>query len=350
MLVDGKWTADWHPVQATDAKGGFVRQISGFRNWITPDGAAGPSGEPGFAAEAGRYHLYVALICPWASRTLIARKLKGLTEAISVSVVEPELSQQGWRLVAGQDPVNGAAYLHEIYTRADPHYTGRATVPVLWDKQRGTIVSNESADIVRMLNAGFGDLANDAYELYPPELRDEIDALNQAIYPRFNNGVYRAGFATTQVAYEEAFRDVFATLDELEARLAAGGPFLFGVRVTETDIRLFVTLVRFDAAYHGLFKCNLRRIADHPALSAYLARFLAIPGVRETVSIDHIKRGYYSIKALNPTGIVPLGPELPGLDPAAARPGAASACSGRAESHACDSEQAFDLATVSGRY
>lgn len=308
MLVNGKWVENWQPVQAKDDKGGFVRQISGFRNWITPDGSAGPTGSAGFKAETGRYHLYVALICPWASRTLIARKLKGLEDVVSLTVVEPEIGDQGWRF-ATPDPVNGAHYMHQIYTQADPAYTGRATVPVLWDKATGTIVSNESADIVRMFDSGFGELAAGPV-LCPEDLRDQIDALNDRIYPRLNNGVYRAGFATTQLAYDEAFRDVFAQLDELEARLATGGPFLFGDRFTETDIRLFVTLVRFDAAYHGLFKCNLRRLADYPALSAYVARVIALPGVRETVSIDHIKRGYYSIKALNPTGIVPLGPHL----------------------------------------
>ncbi|MDQ0390236.1 glutathione S-transferase family protein [Labrys monachus] len=319
MLVDGKWTSDWHPVQATDEKGGFVRQTSSFRNWVTPDGAPGPTGEGGFEAEAGRYHLYVALICPWASRTLIGRQVKGLAETISVSIVEPAMTDQGWRFGlypgAVPDTVNGATYMHEIYTRADPHFTGRATVPVLWDKRRGTIVNNESADILRMMNSGFGALATKAVDLYPEDLRPGIDALNAAIYPRLNNGVYRAGFATTQGAYEEAFADVFGMLDELEPRLAAGGPLLFGDRLTEADIRLFVTLVRFDAAYHGLFKCNLRRLVDYPALSAFLTHMLDVPGVRETVSIDHIKRGYYSIKALNPNGIVPLGPDLPGLAP-----------------------------------
>jgi putative glutathione S-transferase len=315
MLVDGKWTADWHPVQATDAKGGFVRQISGFRNWITPDGSAGPTGDAGFKAEAGRYHLYVALICPWASRTLIGRALKKLEDVITVSVVEPALSEQGWKFGdypgSDRDLLNGATYMHEIYTRADPHYTGRATVPVLWDKQRGTMVNNESADILRMLNSGFGSLADDAFDLYPEDLRAEIDALNERIYPNLNNGVYRTGFATTQVAYEEAFADVFAMLDELETRLEGQQPFLFGTRLTEADVRLFVTLVRFDAAYNGLFKCNLRRLADYANLSRFLDNILAIPGISDTVSIDHIKRGYYSIKALNPTGIVPVGPQLP---------------------------------------
>ncbi|RWR29667.1 glutathione S-transferase family protein [Sinirhodobacter populi] len=323
MLVDGKWIGDWQPVQATDAKGGFVRQISGFRNWVTPDGVPGPTGEGGFRAEPGRYHLYVALICPWASRTLIGRRLKGLEEVISLSVVEPALGDQGWRFGdfpgATRDTVNGATWMHEIYTKADPHYTGRATVPVLWDKERGTIVNNESADILRMLNTGFGTLARNDIDLYPEDLRDRIDAVNDRIYPALNNGVYRTGFATTQIAYEEAFRDVFATLDMLEGQLAQGGPFLFGARLTETDVRLFVTLVRFDAAYYGLFKCNLRRIADYPALQAYMMRVLDVPGVRETVSIDHIKRGYYSIKALNPPGIVPVGPDLPGLDDVARR-------------------------------
>lgn len=317
MLVNGKWVADWQPVQAKDEKGGFVRQTSSFRNWVTPDGSAGPTGERGFEAEAGRYHLYVALICPWASRTLIGRKLKKLEKVISLSVVEPALTDQGWRFGdypgANRDEVNGATYMHELYTRADPEISGRATVPVLWDKKRGTIVNNESADILRMMNSGFGALADETVDLYPADLREEIDALNARIYPALNNGVYRAGFATTQEAYEEAFAGVFAMLDELEEKLGDGRDFLSGKRFTEADIRLFVTLVRFDAAYYGLFKCNLRRLADYPALSAYTARILAIPGIRETVNIDHIKKGYYSVKALNPTGIVPVGPELPGL-------------------------------------
>jgi putative glutathione S-transferase len=316
MLVNGRWSADWQPIQASDAQGGFLRQTSNFRHWVTPDGRPGPTGEGGFPAEAGRYHLYVALICPWASRTLIARRLKQLESAISICVVEPMLSAQGWRFGdypgADRDALNGATYLHEIYTSADPHFTGRATVPVLWDKARKTIVNNESADILRMLNSGFGDLAYNAIDLYPAALAAEIDKLNDRIYPALNNGVYRAGFATTQLAYEEAFRDVFSALDELEARFQ-GRELLVGDGITETDIRAFVTLVRFDVAYNGLFKCNLRRLADYPALSAYLLRILAIPGVRDTVNIDHIKRGYYSMLALNPSGIVPLGPEIPGL-------------------------------------
>lgn len=317
MLVDGKWTADWQPVQAKDEKGGFVRQTSSFRNWITPDGSAGATGNGRFKAVAGRYHLYVALICPWASRTLIARKLKRLEDSITVSIVEPVLGSQGWRFGdypgSTRDHVNGATYMHELYTRVDPHFTGRATVPVLWDKKQDTIVNNESADIVRMLNSGFGVLGDESVDLYPQALRDDIDALNARIYPMLNNGVYRAGFAMTQVAYEEAFHDVFTMLDELESRLESG-PYLFAEHLTEADIRLFVTLVRFDAAYHGLFKTNLRRIADCRNLQAYMLRVLNVPGVRETVSIQHIKAGYYSVKALNPTGIVPIGPDLPGLD------------------------------------
>lgn len=317
MLVDGKWSTKWQPVQAKDEKGGFVRQQSTFRNWVTPDGSAGPTGDTGFKAEPNRYHLYVALICPWASRTLIGRKLKGLEDAISVSAVEPFLTDQGWRFGdypgADQDKINGATYIHEIYTKVDPRITGRATVPVLWDKKRQTIVNNESSDILRMLNSGFGDLANKEYDLYPEPLRTKIDALNDLIYPRLNNGVYRAGFATTQEAYEDAFVEVFGMLDELE-ELLEGQTFLIGDRVTETDIRLFVTLVRFDAAYYGLFKCNLRRIADYPRLSRHLEAMLALPGVAETVNIDHIKHGYYSMESLNPSGIVPIGPELPFAD------------------------------------
>jgi putative glutathione S-transferase len=309
MLVNGQWSAEWHPVQVTDSKGGFVRQVSCFRNWITPDGAPGPTGEGGFKAERDRYHLFVALICPWASRTLMARALKRLS-FISVSVVEPALSEQGWRFGSDDDPErDGAAFLHEIYTRAAPNYTGRATVPVLWDKVQKTIVNNESADILRMFNAGFGDLTDSSIDLYPGPLQAEIDAVIDRMYARLNNGVYRAGFATTQSAYEEAFADVFGMLDDLEIRLS-NGPFLFDVRLTEADVRLFVTLIRFDVAYHGLFKCNLRRLSDYPNLSRYLTRMLDIPGVRETVSVDHIKRGYYSIRALNPFGIVPIGPAL----------------------------------------
>jgi glutathionyl-hydroquinone reductase len=312
MLVNGKWSSNWQPTQEKDEKGGFVRQASQFRNWITEDGRPGPTGEGGFPAAAGRYHLYVSLNCPWASRTLIVRKLKGLEEVISVAVVEPALTDQGWRFGdypgADRDTLNGATFLHEIYTKADPVCNGRATVPALWDRERQTIVNNESPEIIRMLNGAFGRFATRDIDLYPSEFAAEIDALNEPVYRKLNNGVYRAGFATTQAAYEDAFRDVFDMLDELEGRLDAHS-FLVGDRLTEADIRVFVTLVRFDNAYYGLFKCNRQRLADYPNLTAFVARILAIPGVRDTVNVDHIKRGYYSIKALNPNGIVPVGPQ-----------------------------------------
>uniref|UniRef100_UPI003B51D3C2 glutathione S-transferase family protein n=1 Tax=Roseovarius indicus TaxID=540747 RepID=UPI003B51D3C2 len=310
MLVDGKWIENWQPVQKADEKGRFVRQVSSFRNWITPDGSAGPTGEGGFEAEPGRYRLYVALICPWASRTLIARKLKGLDKVIPVTVVNPVISAQGWQFGgydgAQDDPLFGARYMHEIYTRAEPHFTGRATVPVLWDMKRNVMVNNESADILRMFDTAFEGLVPSELRLYPADLAAEIDALNPVIYDKLNNGVYKAGFASSQEAYDEAVAGVFDTLDMLEDRLT--GDYLFGDRLTETDIRTFVTLIRFDAAYHGLFKTNLRQIADYPRLSAFQQRILDLPGVRETVNMDHITRGYYSIKALNPTGIRPVGP------------------------------------------
>lgn len=311
MLVDGKWVANWQPVQAADGKGRFIRQTSQFRNWITPDGSPGPTGQGGFKAEAGRYRLYVALICPWASRTLMARSLKGLTDLIPVTVVNPTLTDEGWQFGgypgADEDPLFQSRYMHQIYTRADPHYSGRATVPVLWDMRQNVMVSNESADILRMLDTAFEHLVPSTIRLYPAEIGVQIDALNETIYHQLNNGVYKAGFASSQEAYDEAVAGVFQMLDQLEARLT--GEFLFGAQLTETDIRTFVTLIRFDAAYHGLFKTNLRQIADYPRLSAYMARILALPGVRETVNLDHITRGYYSIKALNPTGIRPVGPD-----------------------------------------
>ncbi|MDP3196949.1 glutathione S-transferase family protein [Tabrizicola sp.] len=311
MLVDGKWVADWQPVQKADEKGRFVRQASSFRNWITPDGSPGPTGQGGFRAEAGRYRLYVALICPWASRTLMARSLKGLADLIPVTVVNPVLTAQGWQFGghpgADSDPLFGATYMHQIYTRADPHFTGRATVPVLWDMQRDVMVSNESADILRMFDTAFEHLAPSDLRLYPEDLAAQIENMNPRLYDALNNGVYKAGFASTQAAYDEAVAGVFDMLDELEARLT--GDYLFGDRLTETDVRAFVTLIRFDSAYHGLFKTNRRQIADYPRLSAYMERILRLPGVAATVEIDHIKAGYYSIKALNPTGIVPAGPE-----------------------------------------
>ncbi len=314
MLVNGKWTSDWHPVQAKDDDGRFIRQTSSFRHWVTPTGDAGPTGEQGFKAEAGRYHLYVALICPWASRTLMVRKLKKLEHIIDITVLEPTLSDQGWQFGdypgAQFNPLFGATYMHEIYTRADPAFSGRATVPVLWDKMRGTIVNNESADIIIMLNSAFDEFGDTSVDLYPPDLRSEIDAVNAQLYDRLNNGVYKAGFACSQDAYNEAVTGVFETLDAMTERLSDGRTYLFGERLTMSDIRLFVTLIRFDAAYHGIFKCNLRRIADYPVLCAYMAHIYALPGIAQTVNLDHIKAGYYSIKALNPTGIIPAGPAL----------------------------------------
>lgn len=311
MLVDGKWIENWQPVQKADKDGRFVRQTSSFRNWITPDGAPGPTGKGGFRAEPGRYRLFVALICPWASRALIARKLKGLDDMIPVTVVNPTLTNQGWRFGdypgTDADPLFGSRYMHEIYTRADPHFTGRATVPVLWDTALNVMVNNESADILRMFDTAFEHLVPSDLRLYPADLAAEIDALNPRLYDMLNNGVYKAGFASSQPAYEEALEGVFTMLDELEGRLT--GDYLFGDRLTETDIRAFVTLIRFDAAYHGLFKTNRRSIKDYPRLSAYVSRILALPGVLETVNMDHILHGYYSIKALNPNGIVPKAPD-----------------------------------------
>lgn len=311
MLVNGVWQENWQPVQAKDEQGRFIRQTSSFRNWITPDGSAGITGEAGFKAEKGRYHLYVAYICPWASRTLMVRALKQLHEFISVTVVNPRLSDQGWQFggypEAVEDEQMGAQFVHQLYSHADPKFSGRATVPVLWDKKTQTIVNNESADIVRMLNSAFSELTDQGPNLYPDALATEIDSLNEHIYSRLNNGVYQAGFASSQQAYEEAYHHVFNTLDELEERLSDGRSYLFGEQMTETDLRLFVTLVRFDAAYYGLFKCNRNSLREMPNLHAYTLRVLALDGIANTVNIDHIKAGYYSIKALNPNGIVPLG-------------------------------------------
>lgn len=315
MLVDGTWDADWQPIQSTDEDGRFVRQESTFRDWITPDGKPGPEGQSARPAEAGRYHLVVAYICPWASRTLMARALKGLEDVISISVVDPRLSNEGWKFgdfpgSDAQDALIGATYMHELYTHSDPHVSGRATVPVLWDKKETTIVNNESTDILRILNSGFGDLTVPSVDLRPQALSAQIEALNAQMYDRLNNGVYKAGFATTQFAYEEAVEGIFAMLAELEDRLSDGRKFLFGSVITESDIRAFVTLIRFDAAYVGLFKTNRRRIADYPNLQRFLGAVLAAPGIRNTVRIDHIKAGYYSIKALNPNGIIPTGPDF----------------------------------------
>lgn len=317
MLINGQWQGSWDPIQKQDGQGRFLRQPSSIRNWITPDGAPGRTGEGGFAAEAGRYHLYVALICPWASRTLMVRSLKQLQPLIGVSIVSPVMTDQGWAFEAfpgaSVDHLYGSHYLHQIYTRHDPHYTGRASVPVLWDKRRGCMVNNESADIIRMFNSAFAKLAPESLDLYPPKLQEQIDRLAARYYQSFNNGVYRAGFAGSQQAYDEAFEEVFAALDELDAQLADGRPYLLGCELTELDIRIFVTLVRFDAAYYGLFKCNRRRVIDYPRLFKYLQRIYRLPGIAATVNLDHIRHGYYSIRRLNPSGIVPRGPEPVGL-------------------------------------
>jgi len=308
MLVDGVWTDR----DTRKAGGRFERPATAFRSWVTPDGAPGPSGEGGFPAEAGRYHLYVALACPWAHRTLIFRALKQLTGVIGVSTVEAVYDDKGWKFGSGPsaDTANGKARLSEIYLAADPKFTGRVSVPVLWDTRRNTIVSNESSEIIRMLNSAFDAFTPVKTDYYPAELRGAIDEVNAVVYPTVNNGVYRTGFATTQPAYEEAFLALFKTLDELEQRLSHQR-YLVGDRLTEADWRLFTTLVRFDAVYYGHFKCNLRRIADYPNLSNYVRELFQVPGVAETVNIDQIKTHYYaSHRHINPTGIVPLGPAL----------------------------------------
>jgi glutathionyl-hydroquinone reductase len=310
LLIDGEWRDQWYE---TDASGGrFVRQASGFRNWVTVDGSPGATGSGGFAADPGRYHLYVSLACPWAHRTLIMRELKGLVAMISVSVVHWLMRDHGWTFEPGPgvtgDPVLGARYLHEVYTAAEPRYTGRVTVPVLWDKRTRTIVNNESSEIIRMFNSAFDAVGAVQGDYYPEPLHAEIDELNAVIYDRVNNGVYRAGFATAQDAYEEALIPLFETLDMLEQHLA-DRPFLVGERLTEADIRLFTTLVRFDPVYVCHFKCNLRRIVDYPALWDYVSRLSAHPAIAPTINMDHIKRHYYqSHLTINPSGIVPLGP------------------------------------------
>ncbi|MEJ8572264.1 glutathione S-transferase family protein [Microbaculum marinum] len=309
QLVDGKWKID-PPRESGDGK--FKRAKTHFRNWITPDGDAGPTGMGGFPAAAGRYHIYVSLACPWAHRTLVVRKLKGLEEQISVSSCAAFMGDHGWEFTDEfPDPLYKKKYVHELYQKADAGYTGRASVPVLWDKERETIVSNESAEIIRMLNSAFDGLGADAsVDLYPAALRAEIDRINSVVYDTVNNGVYKSGFATTQAAYEEAATALFVTLDELEERLSRQR-YLVGERPTEADWRLFTTLVRFDPVYVGHFKCNIRRLADYANLSNYLRDLYQVPGIAETVHIDYIKEHYYrSHTSVNPTGIVPIGPEI----------------------------------------
>ncbi len=312
VFIDGVWHSEWYD---TSANGGrFVPAEPVFRNWITPDGSPGASGEGGFAAERGRYHLYVSLACPYAHRTVIFRKLKDLESVISISILDPVMGEQGWEF--GETPgtiadtVNGKKRLGEIYLVGDPRYTGRVSVPVLWDKERRTIVNNESPEIIRMLNSSFAALTNDRTDYYPAELRAEIDRINARVYHDVNIGVYRAGFATAQGAYEEGCRAVFAALDWIEDILSRQR-YLAGARLTEADWRLFTTLVRFDAVYYSHFKCNLRRMIDYPNLANYMRELYQIPGVAETVNLEHIKRHYFmSMTAINPTRIVPLGPVL----------------------------------------
>ena len=311
MLVDGIWHSD--DSSLVDDSGKLQRPQSVFRNWITPDGAAGPTGESGFAAEPGRYHLYIARACPWAHRATLLRELKGLQQMIGLSVTHWLMADDGWTFAPGPgvtgDPLHGADTLWQLYVRADPHYTGRVTVPVLWDTRRETIVSNESADIIRMFNSAFDGVGALPGDFAPDALLGEIDALNARIYDGLNNGVYKAGFATSQSAYEEAAAGVFDTLDWLEAHLSTRS-WLCGDTQTEADWRLFTTLLRFDAVYHGHFKCNLRRLVDYPVLTAYAKRLYAEPAVAPTVDFDHIRKHYYqSHRQINPTGIVPIGPE-----------------------------------------
>jgi glutathionyl-hydroquinone reductase len=310
LLVDGAWRE-----QDTRIKDGhFVRNTTTFHNFVTADGSPGPTGKGGFPAERDRYHLYVSLACPWAHRTLIFRKLKKLEDVISVSVVVALLGKVGWEFGtepgATLDSVNGKSTLADVYLLADPNYTGRVSVPVLWDKKQRMIVNNESSEIIRMLNSAFDAFTDVRSDYYPAALRAEIDRINDIVYETVNNGVYRSGFATTQAAYEEAARAVFATLDQIEQRLSRQR-YLVGSQITEADWRLFTTLVRFDAVYYSHFKCNLRRIIDYPNLWNYLRDLYQVPGIAETVSLDHIKRHYYgSHRNVNPTGIVPIGPVL----------------------------------------
>ncbi|WP_318450198.1 glutathione S-transferase family protein [Photobacterium leiognathi] len=317
LLVDGKWHTDWYDTKSTGGK--FERKASSFRNWITKDGSAGIMGEAGFKAESNRYHLYVSLACPWAHRAIIYRQLKGLDSMIPMSVVNAYMGENGWNFEAGDgvvaDPIFNAQFLHQIYTQADPDYTGRVTVPVLWDKHKQTIVSNESADIIRMLNSAFDDVGAVKVDFYPQTLRQQIDELNDFVYANINNGVYRAGFATTQEAYDEAVIALFDALEVIEQRLSTQR-YLLGGHITEADWRLFTTLVRFDAVYVGHFKCNLKRIVDFPHLWGYVRDLYQVDGIAQTVDIDYIKAHYYcSHEMINPTRIIPKGPKLDFLSP-----------------------------------
>ncbi len=311
LLVDGHWQDQWYDTEKND--GEFVRKESSFRNWVTPDGLPGPTGEGGFAAASGRYHLYVSLACPWAHRALVFRVLKGLQKVVGITVVEALMLKNGWELSeksALASPTPQIRLLYQLYQRADPQYTGRVSVPVLWDMEQQTIVSNESSEIIRMFNSAFNHFSANQADYYPAESRAAIDAINERVYTEINNGVYRAGFATSQLAYERACRDLFDSLDWLEGLLGKQ-PYLVGSQITEADWRLFTTLIRFDAVYFGHFKCNLRRIEDYPNLSNYLRDLYQQPGIAATVNFQQIKRHYYgSHPTINPTAIVPCGPQL----------------------------------------
>ena len=312
LLIEGTWHDQWY--DTSKSSGAFVRSESQFRHWVTPDGAAGPSGTGGFKAESGRYHLYVSLACPWAHRTLIFRKLKKLEQHISVSIVDPHMLVDGWsftgNLNSDLDELNQCTYLHQVYTQAKADYSGRVTVPILWDKQLNTIVSNESSEIIRMLNSAFNAFTDVNDDYYPDALHDEINEINNFVYENINNGVYRCGFATQQTAYDKAFDQLFNSLDDIETRLSQQR-YLVGNNITEADWRLFTTLIRFDAVYYSHFKCNLKRINDYDNLSNYLRELYQVPGIKETVNMEHIKQHYYySHTSINPTQIVPKGPTL----------------------------------------
>jgi putative glutathione S-transferase len=312
LLQNGKWVDKWYETASTGGR--FVRKDSSFRNWVTPDGSPGPSGIGGFQARYGRYHLYISLACPWAHRTMIVRAQKGLEDAVSVSAVHSYMADDGWTFAEGPgvipDPIQQAQFLHQVYTAADPNYSGRVTVPILWDKETNTIVSNESSEIMRMFGSAFDAVGALPGDLYPLALRSQIDAINERVYETLNNGVYRAGFATSQAAYEEAVGPLFETLDWLEDKLGCSR-FLTGSEITEADWRAFTTLVRFDAVYFGHFKCNLARITDYPNLSGYVRDLYQQPGIAQTVSMDHIKAHYYaSHESINPSRVIPVGPTI----------------------------------------
>jgi len=317
MLVNGQWTTKWHPFQKSGSNGEFIRQTSSFRHWVTQDGSVDKSSNKEFKAEANRYHLYLAYICPWASRVLMTLHLKGLEKIISVSMVDPVLTDSGWQFnidnhgLAGStaDHLHGYQYLHQLYTHADQTVTGRATIPVLWDKKNKTIVNNESADIIEMLNSYFNEWAEHSIDLRPTNLLSEMNVLHAKIYENINNAVYRAGFSQSQNVYEQAIVSLFDCMNEMEDKLTSRR-FLMGDTLTESDIRLFVTLIRFDLVYYNLFKCNLKKLADYPVLSRYIKNIYSYMDIAKTVNCHHIKQGYYSIKALNPVGIVPMGPTI----------------------------------------